>query len=254
MIAHVTQPSTDPLPRLPAWVTHVLAPNPGPMTLEGTNTWVLRSPGGDAVVVDPGPLHEGHLATVADAGHVRTIVTTHHHVDHTEGIGRLLELCPGAGVWAPSTEDGSFVIDGLELRAIPTPGHTADSLSLVGGVGEERVVLTGDTILGRGTTVVAYPDGDLGDYLGSLRLLELLGSVPVLPGHGPALVDCGAAAAFYLRHRLARLDQVAAVRENGAITPREIVEIVYADVDRELWPAAELSVQAQLAYLDRKST
>ena len=252
MTAHVTQPSTDPLSRLPAWVTRVLAPNPGPMTLDGTNTWVLRSPGGEAIVVDPGPLDEGHLGRVAAAGDIRTVVTTHHHIDHTEGLERLLELCPGASVWRPSTEDGSLGVDGLELRAIATPGHTADSVTLVGGVGDERVVLTGDTILGRGTTVVAHPDGDLGDYLGSLRLLELLGPVPVLPGHGPALGDCGAAAAFYLRHRLARLDQVAAARDAGATTPREVVEVVYADVDPELWPAAELSVRAQLAYLDRK--
>jgi glyoxylase-like metal-dependent hydrolase (beta-lactamase superfamily II) len=252
MTGHVTQPSTDPLSRLPAWVTHILAPNPGPMTLDGTNTWVLRSPGGDAIVVDPGPLDNRHLTRVAATGSIRMVVTTHHHVDHTEGTERLLELCPGARVWQPSTEDGSLTLDGLELRAISTPGHTADSVTLVGGVGDERAVVTGDTILGRGTTVVAYPDGDLGDYLASLRLLELLGHVPVLPGHGPALTDCGAAAAFYLRHRLARLDQVAAAREQGARTPREVVEIVYADVDRELWPAAELSVQAQLAYLDRR--
>jgi len=230
----------------------LLAPNPGPMTLDGTNTWVLRAPGGDAIVVDPGPLHEEHLGRVAAAGDVRTVVTTHHHRDHTEGVDRLLELCPGASIWAPSVDDGALTMGGLELRAIATPGHTADSITLVGGVGDDRVVLTGDTILGRGTTVVAYPDGDLGDYLESLRLLELLGHVPVLPGHGPALTDCGAAAAFYLRHRLARLDQVAAAREAGATTPREVVEIVYADVDPVLWPAAELSVQAQLAYLTRK--
>src|SRR5690606_10424786 len=118
-----------------------------------------------------------------------------------------------------------------------------------GGVGDERVVLTGDTILGRGTTVIAEPDGDLGDYLASLRLLELLGPIPVLPGHGPALTDVGAAAAFYLRHRLARLEQIRAVVATGATTAREVVEIVYADVDRALWPAAEASVRAQLAYL-----
>src|SRR4029453_17558795 len=111
-------------------------------------------------------------------------------------------------VWP--AEEGSLSVDGLELRSIATPGHTADSVTLVAGAGDERVVLTGDTILGRGTTVVAYPDGDLGDYLDSLGLLELLGRWPVLPGHGPALADCAAAAAFYLAHRRARLDQVRA--------------------------------------------
>jgi glyoxylase-like metal-dependent hydrolase (beta-lactamase superfamily II) len=123
----------------------------------------------------------------------------------------------------------------------------------VAGVGDERVVLTGDTILGRGTTVVAYPDGDLGEYLNSLGLLELLGALPVLPGHGPALTDCAASAAYYLRHRLARLEQVKAAVAGGAGTPAEVVEMVYADVDKVLWPAAELSVRAQLAYLQRES-
>jgi glyoxylase-like metal-dependent hydrolase (beta-lactamase superfamily II) len=241
--------AAQPLAQLPVWVTHVQAPNPGPMTLDGTNTWILRSPGGDAIVLDPGPLHEGHLAAVAAAGDVRTVVTTHHHRDHTEGLPRLLELCPSARVWRPSTEDATLALHGLELRAIATPGHTADSVTLVGGLGDERVVLTGDTILGRGTTVVAYPDGDLGDYLTSLRLLELLRTVPVLPGHGPALTDCGAAAAFYLRHRLARLDQVRSVAAAGATTPEEVVRLIYAEVDPRLWPAAELSVRAQLAYV-----
>ena len=114
-------------------------------------------------------------------------------------------------------------------------------------------MLTGDTILGRGTTVVAYPDGDLGDYLHSLGLLELLGALPVLPGHGPALDDCSASAAYYLRHRLARLAQVRSALADGADTPEDVVAAVYADVDKVLWPAAELSVRAQLAYLDRES-
>jgi glyoxylase-like metal-dependent hydrolase (beta-lactamase superfamily II) len=251
---HVTEPTTDVLRELPSWVTLVRAPNPGPMTLDGTNTWVLRSPGGDGIVVDPGPLDEGHLAAIAATGDIRTVVTTHHHIDHTEGVERMLELCPGATLWRP-TADGDpaepSVWRGgdLELRCIATPGHSADSITLVGGLGDERVVLTGDTILGRGTTVVAHPDGDLGDYLGSLRLLELLGAVPVLPGHGPALTDCGAAAAFYLRHRLARLEQVRAALDAGARTAPEVVAVVYADVDPVLWPAAALSVRAQLAYL-----
>jgi glyoxylase-like metal-dependent hydrolase (beta-lactamase superfamily II) len=96
---------------------------------------------------------------------------------------------------------------------------------------------------------VAYPDGNLGEYLDSLALLELLGPLPVLPGHGPALADCAAAAAFYLRHRLARLDQVRAAVADGARNAPEVVETVYSDVDPVLWPAAELSVRAQLDYL-----
>ena len=131
--------------------------------------------------------------------------------------------------------------DGIRVMAVP--GHTSDSVAFV----VDDVVFTGDTILGRGTTVVAWPDGNLGDYLASLEKLEALGKVPVLPGHGPALADCAAAARFYRDHRLARLDQV---RATGSRDAQRIVEIVYADVDRALWPAAEASVRAQLAYLE----
>jgi glyoxylase-like metal-dependent hydrolase (beta-lactamase superfamily II) len=251
MVGHVTGASAGLLSELPSWITLFRAPNPGPMTLDGTNTWVLRTPSGDGIVIDPGPLDQGHLAAVAATGDIRTVITTHSHHDHTAGLPRLLELCPRARVWQPSADEGALAQEGLELRAIATPGHTADSITLIGGVGDERVVLTGDTILGRGTTVVAYPDGDLRDYLQSLELLELLGPLPVLPGHGPALTDCAAAAAFYLRHRLARLDQVRAAVAAGAVSPADVVAAVYADVDRALWPAAELSVRAQLAYLDR---
>jgi glyoxylase-like metal-dependent hydrolase (beta-lactamase superfamily II) len=148
MVGHVTESSAGLLAELPGWVTLVRAPNPGPMTLDGTNTWVLRAPGGDGIVVDPGPLHEGHLAVVAATGDIRTVITTHSHPDHTEGLDRLLELCPGSRVWRPSAEAGALARDGLELRAIATPGHTADSITLIGGVGDQQVVLTGDTILG----------------------------------------------------------------------------------------------------------
>jgi glyoxylase-like metal-dependent hydrolase (beta-lactamase superfamily II) len=235
------------LERLPRWVRLVRAPNPGPMTLEGTNTWVLRADDTeDVVVVDPGPLDEGHLAAVAAQGRVTTVITTHSHPDHIEGLERFLELCP-----ARLVSEGFTVATGLSVTVIPTPGHTADSVTLVAGYGDERAALTGDTILGRGTTVVAHPDGDLGSYLNSLTRLEALGSVPVLPGHGPALADCAAAARYYRRHRLARLDQVRSAVAAGARTADDVVAAVYADTDPALWPAARLSVLAQLAYLDR---
>jgi glyoxylase-like metal-dependent hydrolase (beta-lactamase superfamily II) len=126
-----------------------------------------------------------------------------------------------------------------------TPGHSSDSLSFV----LPDAVLTGDTILGRGTTVVAHPDGVLADYLASLQRLRDLGHVAVLPGHGPELPDAQAAAQHYLDHREQRLEQVRAAVAAGAGTPRQVVEVVYADVDRVLWPAAEMSVRAQLDYL-----
>ncbi|HEX6870385.1 MAG TPA: MBL fold metallo-hydrolase [Micromonosporaceae bacterium] len=252
--------AATPLAEVPAWVSLVRAPNPGPMTLDGTNTWVLRVPGGDeTVVIDPGPLDEGHLVAVANRAEAGTVVVvaTHGHDDHVAGLDRFLALCQPARVWSPDERELSLA-SGLRLTALSTPGHTADSISVLVGVdaapaGSAQALFTGDTILGRGTTVVAHPDGDLGDYLDSLHLIQQVGPVPVLPGHGPALADAGAAARFYLDHRLSRLDQVRAARAAGAGTPREVVEIVYAEIDRSLWPAAEWSVRAQLAYLDRES-
>jgi glyoxylase-like metal-dependent hydrolase (beta-lactamase superfamily II) len=133
------------------------------------------------------------------------------------------------------------------MEIIGTPGHSADSLSFY--LAEDKAVLTGDTILGRGTAVVAWPDGQLGAYLDSLRLLREYGDAAVLPGHGPELPSAGRVAEDYLQHRDARLSQVAKAVADGARTPREIVAIVYADVNQVLWAAAELSVHAQLDYL-----
>lgn len=144
-----------------------------------------------------------------------------------------------------------ITVGGLEMYVVPTPGHTADSLSF--HLPADRAVLTGDTILGRGTTVVAHPDGRLGDYLDSLRRLRSLtvddGVHTVLPGHGPVLDDAQGAVEFYLAHRAHRLAQVETAVEAGHRTAPEVVAQVYADVDRTLWPTAELSVLAQLEYL-----
>jgi glyoxylase-like metal-dependent hydrolase (beta-lactamase superfamily II) len=247
MVGHVTAPAAALLDSLPSWATLVRAPNPGPMTLDGTNTWLLRAPGSEAgyVVVDPGPLDEGHLQAVAAHGPVESILITHGHFDHTEGVPRLAEL-----TGAPVLDfDGTFEAGGLTVRAIDTPGHTGDSVCYV--VNDEAV-LSGDTILGRGTTIVAWPDGDLGSYLASLDTLRRLGPLPVLPGHGPPLANCAAAAVFYRNHREARLEQVRNAVAAGAEEPIDVVRTVYADVDEVLWPAAEATVRAQLAYLKER--
>ncbi|MEU6205258.1 MBL fold metallo-hydrolase [Micromonospora musae] len=260
MTGHVTAPAAALADQLPTWVTLLRAPNPGPMTLDGTNTWLLRAPGAEhAIVVDPGPADEAHLAAIAAHGPVALVLITHGHPDHTEGAPRLSELLGGVPVRAvdpvhtvdgrPLDADAALEVPGLSVRVVPAPGHTSDSVCFLVERGDERVVLTGDTILGRGTTVVAHPDGHLGDYLTSLELLSTYRGVPALPGHGPALADCGAAADFYLAHRRARLDQVRAAVAAGATTPAEVVAAVYADVDRSLWWAAEWSVRAQLEYL-----
>ncbi|MGI5212933.1 MBL fold metallo-hydrolase [Plantactinospora sp. CA-290183] len=250
MTGHVTAPAAALADQLPSWAALCRAPNPGPMTLDGTNTWVLGVPGaGGVVVVDPGPLDEGHLAAVVALGPVAGVLLTHGHPDHAEGLARFLELSGAPRLLA---EPGVAAVDaaGLRLRRLDTPGHTADSVCFLVEAAGERAVCTGDTILGRGTTVVAYPDGDLGDYLDSLAALAGYEGIPALPGHGPALADCAVAARFYLAHRRARLDQVRQAVADGATTAAAVVQRVYADVDRSLWPAAEWSVRAQLAYLD----
>jgi glyoxylase-like metal-dependent hydrolase (beta-lactamase superfamily II) len=237
----------------------LLQSNPNPMTLDGTNTWLLRGPGtSSTVVVDPGQSDTDHLdRLLAAAPSIDLVLVTHGHFDHAEAAAEVHrrtgapvraidpEHCHGG---APLTDGESIVAAGVAIRVLATPGHTADSASFV--VGDEAV-LTGDTILGRGTTVVVHPDGVLADYLASLERLRELGDAIVLSGHGPELPSVREAAAYYLAHRQERLEQVRAAL--AALGPRasarQIVEVVYADVDRAVWPAAELSVRAQLAYL-----
>jgi glyoxylase-like metal-dependent hydrolase (beta-lactamase superfamily II) len=238
----------------------LLAPNPGPMTLDGTNTWVLREPGDDrCVVVDPGPLDDGHLRRIADHGPVAAILLTHGHFDHAEGAPRLHELT-GAPVVArdpslcvdadPLQDDDRRDVAGVEWLTVLTPGHSSDSVCLL--LRGDRALLTGDTVLGRGTTVVAHPDGRLADYLASLRRLRDLAQTDLdllLPGHGPVLDAPLSVLDYYLAHRDERLAQVRAAVEGGAGTASDVVQVVYADVDPVLWPAAEKSVRAQLDYL-----
>jgi glyoxylase-like metal-dependent hydrolase (beta-lactamase superfamily II) len=232
------------------------------MTLDGTNTWVLREPGETgAVVVDPGPLDEGHLARVAEHGPIRLIVLTHGHLDHSEGAARLHELT-GAPVVArdrswcidaePLADGKAEPVDGVEWLTVLTPGHSSDSVSLL--LPADRALLTGDTVLGRGTTVVAHPDGRLSDYLDSLQRLRDLANQDVdvvLPGHGPVVDAPIDVLDYYLQHRRERLEQVRAAVAAGDADAAAVVRRVYSDVDESLWHAAELSVRAQLEYLEQ---
>jgi glyoxylase-like metal-dependent hydrolase (beta-lactamase superfamily II) len=236
----------------------LLCDNPGLLTLEGTNTWVLRGPGSDEmVVVDPGPEDDEHIALVAELGTIPLVLISHKHEDHTGGIDKIVERTGAVvrsvgsgflrGLGGPLTDGEVIDAAGLRIKVMATPGHTADSMSFL----VDDAVLTADTVLGRGTTVIDSEDGALVDYLESLKRLHGLGRLTVLPGHGPDLEDLEAVTAMYLSHREERLDQVRdALRVLGEdATARQIVEHVYTDVDEKLWDAAEWSVQAQLDYL-----
>ena len=240
----------------------VRADNPGLMTLDGTNTWILREPGAvRSVVVDPGPADDVHLDRVLQAADgVGLVLFTHRHFDHTDAM-RAIVGRTGAPARATDPEfcidadplvDGEIIdVDGFRLVVVGTPGHTADSTCF--RLHDEPSLLSGDTVLGRGTTIIAHPDGVLGPYLDSLAILRELveeGLVErILPGHGPVIDQAGPVLDFYLEHRQERLDQVREALAAGATDARSVVERVYTDVDESLWGAAELSVKAQLDYL-----
>jgi glyoxylase-like metal-dependent hydrolase (beta-lactamase superfamily II) len=239
-----------------AWC--VLAPNPSAWTLDGTNTWIVGEEGDRCVVVDPGPLANGHEAAILERvaernSRITAVLLTHGHWDHAEGAQ---ELADRVGVpvfsWAAGTlrPADRFDIGGGDLRVIATPGHTSDSVCFLVG----DALLTGDTVLGRGTSVVAHPDGRLGDYLASLQTLARLchdeGIDRLLPGHGPVIDQPAQVVDYYLRHRQERLQQVRDAMRAGATTVEEITDRVYWDVPVEVRRAAEATVSAQVAYLE----
>ena len=246
----------------------VLAPNPGPMTLDGTNTWViLGDRATEAIVIDPGPLDEDHLArvrrVVTERGaRVAETILTHGHLDHSEAGPRFAELTGSrlraVGRGHDDLADGSVVrADGIAVRVVATPGHTSDSVSFA--LEADHALLTGDMVLGRGTTVVAHPDGELSAYLESLERIRALtggGDVTtILPGHGPVVPDASAMVEFYRVHRAERLEHVRAALADGAAVEDDPVEgvlrRVYSEVPEAVWPAARLSIRAQLDYLTR---
>jgi glyoxylase-like metal-dependent hydrolase (beta-lactamase superfamily II) len=258
----VTSASSPLLQRSSALTQFILAPNPGPMSLDGTNSYLVSMPGGPAViVVDPGPLDDGHLGSLAAAGEVELILVTHRHADHTAGSMRLQELT-GAPVRAADPrhchggeplQDGELIrAAGVQIKVLATPGHTSDSVCFhLPGDGPYGSVLTGDTILGRGTTMLDFPDGKLGDYLASLDKLETLGQATVLPAHGPVLPSLEAITRAYRDHRQERLAQIREALDRLGRTAGvpEVTDVVYADVGPSVRRAAETSVAAQLDYL-----
>ncbi|MGY1801829.1 MBL fold metallo-hydrolase [Blastococcus sp. SYSU D00922] len=244
-------------------VTRVLAPNPSGMTLDGTNTYVVGGPGsGQAVLVDPGPDDAAHLAAVEAALGARgarcvAVLVTHHHGDHAEAAlpwgerfgAPVAAATPAvAGPRGRVLEHGERLgLAGTSIDVVATPGHTSDHLAFRL---ESGAVLVGDHVLGRGTSVVTHPEGDVVAYLESLRRVHDLGPSALYCGHGPELTeDPGAVLDYYLAHRAYREQQLLAALAAGAGTVDELVAAVYAEVPRQLWPAAAQSTRATLAKL-----
>ena len=254
--------------RLEDLVTRVLAPNPGLMSLDGTNTYIVRAPGSaEAAIVDPGPADPDHLARVESAlagldARCRWILVTHHHIDHAEAAlpwaarlgatvaaGSAAVAGPGGRLLAA---DDTVELPGARIGVVATPGHCSDHLAFRL---ESGTMLVGDHILGRGTSVITYPEGDLLAYLDSLRRVHDLGPDALYPGHGPEMRDDPSAVIeYYLAHRQFRERQILAALGGGPLGIRAIVEHVYADTDRGLLGAAEQSTRAALVKMRAEGT
>jgi glyoxylase-like metal-dependent hydrolase (beta-lactamase superfamily II) len=251
------------LTRLDEIVSRVVAPNASAMTLDGTNTYVLSLSGsGTAVVIDPGPTESQHRARVEAAlaeveAEVGMVLVTHHHADHAAAaISWAAEWgCQvAAATSAVAGPDGRVIgagqvlrLGGINVEVVATPGHCADHLAFRLGHGP---LLSGDHILGRGTSVVTWPEGDLIAYLSSLRRVLALGPDALYPGHGPELSeDPLAVVRYYLDHRSFREAQLMAALGEGPSSVEDVVAQVYAAVDRRLWPAATQSTRAGLEKL-----
>jgi glyoxylase-like metal-dependent hydrolase (beta-lactamase superfamily II) len=237
-------------------ILRVLASNPGPFTLEGTNTWIVGAR--PSLVIDPGPDDPDHIREIVrDAGPVGAILLTHHHGDHAAGATLLAEQT-GAPVLAYRPGPGERKVpDGTHLptgdgglRAVHAPGHTPDHLVFhEPGTGS---LFTGDTVLGRGTSVIDPPEGDMAAYVRSLSRLLALGPRVIYPGHGPAVWAATDKLREYVEHRKDRERQVLVALEEGPATPEELVPRIYAGYPEELHPAAARSVLAHLLKLARE--
>jgi glyoxylase-like metal-dependent hydrolase (beta-lactamase superfamily II) len=220
------------------------APNPGPLTLKGTNTYVV---GG--TVVDPGPDHESHLRTILAVGPVERIVLTHRHPDHSAGARRLSELSG-----APILAFGEGLKEGSRLSglvAVHTPGHAPDHLCFWHLEG--RTLFSGDLIAGTGSIMVAPPEGDLEAYVASLQRVRALAPARILPGHGPEVPDAIAKIDEYLAHRREREERVGAALESGASSLEEVLDLAYAEVPAVMRPYARLSARAHLEKLGHRT-
>jgi glyoxylase-like metal-dependent hydrolase (beta-lactamase superfamily II) len=246
--------------------TWLLAPNPSPMTFDGTNSWVLHEPGRrGSVIVDPGPDDPGHLSALVElaldqGGRVDAILLTHGHPDHSAGV-RETARKTGARVFGASSRwcdqvigGGPLDLGGLRVDVIPTPGHSSDSLSF--HLPAEQSMLTGDTVIGRSAPAIMHPDGRVDQMIDSLELIKklLAGGEPlILPGHGPLVTDPGGVLAFALTARESRLNQVEEAVRDGQETVGAIADRLYGPFDERIRRMIEATVRAHLLYLqDRR--
>jgi glyoxylase-like metal-dependent hydrolase (beta-lactamase superfamily II) len=235
-------------------IRSITAPNPGPFTLDGTRTWLL----GQTAVIDPGPAIESHIAAILEAmPQLETILITHRHGDHAPAAIPL-KARTGARVLAPrEVLDGSIVdvrlsggesltIDGARIEVIATPGHTGEHVCFLTAEGD---LFSGDTVLGTGTTAIFPPDGNMADYLASLRTLRARNPRRIRPAHGPDRDNATAVLDEYLAHRLEREEQVLAAVRAGATTLAELRGAIYRELDPRLHDAAEIQMKAHVIKL-----
>ncbi|HEV8192912.1 MAG TPA: MBL fold metallo-hydrolase [Ktedonobacterales bacterium] len=249
---------------LPDGVELILAPNPSLLAGPGTNSYLVSDTTGESVVIDPGPDITEHLARIADMAHTRgrlaAILITHGHPDHVEGAAHLRELTSAPVLaWSRKgspaadqilTDGATIAVGNRVLRALHTPGHRFDHLCFL--LEDAATVFAGDLVAGSGTVVIAPPEGDLLDYLTSLRSLRALDLRQILPAHGPSVDDPNALLDYYIQHRMEREEQVIAGLRAGPTTIPALVAKIYAGIDPQLHPVAALSVEAHLLKLQRE--
>lgn len=237
-------------------IVRVLAPNPGVRTLEGTNTWIVgRDP---SIVIDPGPEIAEHLDEVArTAGRVAHVLVTHDHPDHAPGAATFADRvsAPLSAVRLPraaAIRDGdTFRAGSVEVVAVTTPGHTPDHVAF--WIGSQRALFTGDAVLGRGTSVIDPPEGELVRYVASLRKMLALEPRTIHPGHGPLVADAGATLRGYLAHRDERERQILETLADGPFTIEALVERIYDGYPADVRPLAARSVLAHLLKLEAEA-
>jgi glyoxylase-like metal-dependent hydrolase (beta-lactamase superfamily II) len=232
-------------------VTRVVAPNPGPYTGPGTNTWIIDA-GPVRVVIDPGPDDDSHLAAIERklaGATVGVVLVTHSHPDHLPLAKRLADAHRASVRRYPELGDGDVVRAGtLNLTALHTPGHSADHLTF--WIAEDRAAFTGDLVLGKGSSMVTYPDGNVTAYLRSIERLAALKPKVLFPGHWDPVTDAMGKLDEYRNHRLEREAQVLAAVRRGPGTARDLTRRVYgAEVGEDLIEAAEMTMRAHLAKL-----